>query len=161
MKCNTCGRQSHNEEANFCDYCGASFREQAHADINASMKESIPGGPSMAKTMPFPIPGTINQVSEPVNIEKPVSFLNWLATYSLLFIPFFGWLAFIILLCIWAFDGKTPMSKKTWARATLILVGIAVVLLLGYLMFLFSSPMFQDMLNGTFDYSSYYNSLIK
>lgn len=161
MKCNTCGRQSQNEEANFCEYCGASFREQAHVAMNAAPREPMMGEPSVTRTMPFQMPGGMPKTSGPMNIEKPTSFINWLATYSLLFIPIFGWLAFIILLCIWAFDGRTPASKKTWARATLIVVGILIIIVIGYLIVLFSSTMFQDMLNGTFDYNSYYNNLLQ
>lgn len=161
MKCNTCGRLSQNEEANFCDYCGASFREQAHLQTKTTPQEPVFGGPAMTRTMPLQMPGAMGKVSEPVNIEKPVSFMNWLATYSLLFVPFFGWIAFIILLCIWAFDGRTPASKKTWARATLIVAGIVIILVIGYLIILFSSPMFQQMINGTFDYNNYYSNLLK
>ncbi|MDF2514117.1 MAG: hypothetical protein K0S04_3983 [Herbinix sp.] len=167
MKCNTCGRQLQNEEANFCEYCGASFREHTHTIINALPHEHNSGETadmnhrSIAMQMPE---GVIGQraVNETV-ADKPISFMNWLGTYALMFIPFVGVLVFIIMLFVWAFGGKVPESKKNWARVNLIVALVIFLLLFLYLITLVSSPMFQDMfqqmMNGTFDYNSYYNGL--
>ena len=142
MVCNTCGRSTVNDDANFCEYCGGSYREHVHTVINTAPQSQI--------------------AAERENKEKPISFLNWLGTYGLLLIPFVGWLIYLVMLFIWAFGNKTPESKKNWSRATLIYTAVsvilAIVILISYLMYFMNSPMYQDMLNGTFDYNSLYNS---
>jgi hypothetical protein len=169
MKCNTCGRQLQNEEANFCEYCGASFREHTHTIINAAPREQNLGETADMnhKSIAMQIPnGMIGQKSvDELGTDRPISFLNWLGTYALIFIPFVGVLVFIIMLFVWAFGGKVPESKKNWARVNLIVALVIFLLLFLYIVTLVSSPMFQDMfqqmMNGSFDYNSYYDGLYK
>jgi fatty acid desaturase len=91
--------------------------------------------------------------------NRPVSFLNYLASYGIFFIPFAGWLIFIVMLFIWAFSNNTPASKKNWARATLIFLGVLMAFMVFYLMYVISTPVFQDMMNGTFDYNNYIQNI--
>lgn len=107
MVCNTCGRVIKNEEANFCDYCGAPVHGRNGFDMNSS---TVPPA--------YEISGVDYK-------DKPISFLNWLATLLLINIPIVGW----ILLLIWAFGRNVEPSKKNWARAYLILVLIAFIIL--------------------------------
>jgi len=137
MICHTCGRVIKNEEANFCEYCGASFRGENAFDINSS---------------------PVAPVTETVIVnpkDKPVSFLNWFGSQLLMFVPYVG----LIMLFIWAFSNSTPPSKKNWARATLIFVGVLAVFMILYLMYIITSPIFQDMMSGAFDYNQYIQSL--
>jgi hypothetical protein len=159
MKCNTCGRQTLNEEANFCEYCGSSFRENNVAAINSDpgMKSYLYNEAQKPFTNPH-LQSTVNP-SDSAEAEKPVTFLNWLGTYGLLFIPFVGGLLFIVMLLIWSFGGNVPASKKSWARATLIFAAVMIIFFVVYVIVIMSTPMFQDMMNGTFDYNSFYNSL--
>ena len=53
---------------------------------------------------------------------RPVTTGNWMLTILLMCIP----LVNIILLCVWAFGSNTPVSKANWAKASLILMGIAI-----------------------------------
>lgn len=135
MVCNTCGRTTNNDDANFCEYCGSSFREPAHPALNLAPQSQM--------------------VVEREYKEKPVSFLNWLGTYGLMLIPIFGWLVYLVMLFVWAFGNNTPESKRNWARATLIYtvitVIVAIVLFISYYLYIVNTPMFQDMLN------QYYN----
>jgi len=149
MKCNVCGRQPQNEEANFCDYCGASFREQAHS-LSAAPTVPMLGRPVMEKTVPFQRPINIAQ-SEQKTEENVISFGNWFSIYILLLVPVVGWLAFIIMLFVWAFDNKTPASKKNWARVTLIFTGILIMVLLSYLIEFISSPEFQKLADNFYN----------
>ncbi len=168
MKCNVCGRQTMNEEANFCEYCGGSFREHMQQQPMNQMppynqgnlyhqENSYPAGP-----MPNMMPGA-NPQSNPnlVQPEKPTSFLDWLGTYGIMLIPCVGWLVFIVMLFIWGFGSKASTSKKNWARATLIFAGVLLVLVIAYLAMIMPLYMdiYQQMMNGTFDMNSYYNSL--
>ncbi|MHB8127466.1 MAG: hypothetical protein ACYDEX_00505 [Mobilitalea sp.] len=160
MKCNICGRQSQNEEANFCEYCGSSFREHVHTALNSTTREQIHGeaggySGSMAMQMTDRAAGQTGSGS--TETDKPISFLNWLATYGIIFIPFFGGIIFIVQLFVWAFSNNAPANKKNWARATLIFVGVSTViiifLLILWIMVTISSPIYQEMM-GTLNYDS-------
>lgn len=129
MICNNCGRQSIREDANFCEYCGNSFREQA------------PYNPILPKQEAAALPDK----------EKPVSFLNWLGSYALIFIPFVGGLVFIVMLFVWAFGGYVPTSKKNWARAMLIMVAVATVFVIIFLIVAFNNMNILDIFNGNFN----------
>jgi hypothetical protein len=167
MKCNTCGRGLLNEEANFCEYCGASFREHTHTIVENTLGEQRQS--EVAGLMQAPITAQLPNGVTGLNTaaatgkDRPISFVNWLGTYALLFIPFVGFLIFIIMLFVWSFDGKASESKKNWARVNLIITLIVIILIVVYMAAVFSSPMFQDMFqqmsNGTFDYNTYYDSL--
>ncbi len=131
MICNNCGRSPYNEEANFCEYCGSPLRE--HLQMAYHME---------------PQRQTIHQ-TEPG--EQPISFLNWLGSYGLLFIPVVSW----VMLFVWAFSNTTPKTKKNWARATLIFMGVIVIIT----MYLMGSSVYRDILNGNLDLSSYSQGL--
>jgi len=146
MRCNVCGRYTNNEEANFCEYCGSPYREhfQAYHDLQQNNGQNRYNYGE-------------NRGYQQEN--KPVSFLDFLASYGLFFIPFAGWLIFLVMLFIWSFSNNTPVSKKNWARATLIFVGIMMLFMVFYMMYVISSPIFQNMINGSFDYNKYIQSI--
>lgn len=161
MICNNCGRQIQNEAANFCEYCGFSFREQTQAarpegGQNFNSKPDMQQGPVPVSV--FGQPRTAMQ--QPGISEKPISFLSWLGTYALLLVPYVGWLIFIIMLFVWAFGNNTPVTKKNWARVTLIFVGIVTVFVILFII-IFYVPMLQQIMSGNFDYNSYYENLLQ
>jgi len=133
MICNTCGRNIQNEEANFCEYCGNSFRE--HVKVTEG------------------IVALQNKVNE--EQEKPVSFLNWLGSMSLIFIPYVGIFAYIIMMFIWAFGSKTPKSKKNWARVALIRGGVMFLLFIVIMVIMMNSMMKDP------NFMNYFNELQK
>jgi len=72
------------------------------------------------------------QVQQMDSAKTTVSIGNWIGTVILTAIPILG----LILLFVWAFSSTTIPSKKNWARATLILSAIAIVLsVIGSLIF--------------------------
>lgn len=155
MVCSTCGRNVQNEEANFCEYCGSPFKEHLKAAYQEAPKVQSDG-------MAGPIP-----IQDKAN-ELPISFLNWLGTYGILFatmfIPLIGWAIYLGVLFAWAFSSRTPVSKKNWARVTLIFTAVLVILVVIYMMILLNSGLFQQILNGSFDLKSYealYQNLYK
>lgn len=143
MTCHTCGRQIQNETANFCEYCGASFREQAQAAPINGMEQPLYSRPFPAG----PMPNMMSGIQQGEN--KPTSLLGWLGMYAILLVPF----ANIILLLIWAFSNTTPASRKNWARATLIVLVFLFILFVGYIVTVMSSPLFQQMMQ---EYGTYY-----
>jgi hypothetical protein len=167
MKCNTCGRQLQNDEANFCEYCGASFREHTHTIIPVAQREQTNGEVAEriqeSITMQIPSGYAGQKTTVTSGTDKPITFLNWLGTYALILIPFVGIIIFIVMLFVWSFDGKAPESKKNWARVNLIFALIIIIFIVVYMAAVVSSPMFQDMFqqmnSGTFDYNSFYNNI--
>ena len=162
MRCNVCGRPSQNEEANFCEYCGSSFREQRQNSNNTRPRNPgypYPNGPinSMGPIQGNGITGGYGRPAyEPA--EKPISFKSWLGSYGLLFIPFVGWLVFVIMLIVWSLSESIPESKKNWARATLlttvILTVIVAVIIILYIIAVMNTPLYQEI------YNSYYNEMM-
>lgn len=55
---------------------------------------------------------------------KPISIGNWILTLILIAIP----LVNLIMLIVWAASGSTHPSKKTFAQAYLIIIGIFICL---------------------------------
>jgi ribosomal protein L37E len=150
MVCNNCGRQVHNEEANFCEYCGNSFREHIQ---NSTYEQVNPYEQAQART-PFN-PLLPNQAA-PVRMSeggRPISFLNWLGSYGIFFIPVIGTLLFPIMLLVWSFSSNVSQTKKNWARATLIFVIILFInmaMIMGYLL---TDPAVREYINGNISYN--------
>ena len=70
-----------------------------------------------------------NQTREIVP-KGSLSTKQWLITYLILFVsnlvPFLS----IIILFYWAFSSETPICKKNWAKASLILIAILIGIVL-------------------------------
>jgi len=161
MECKVCGRHAENENANFCENCGNSFRKNYQNYQNASPQYNQwqsnannqgnntyasgntngygPSSPYSSQS------GTSNRE------EEPVSFKSWLLILALPFlllfipIPFVGPLAYIVLLFVWAFGKDTQPSKKNWARANLVISSILFIIII-----IFTIYVFTALVNGTF-----------
>ena len=55
---------------------------------------------------------------------NPISVGEWVITTIILAIPIVGF----IMLFVWGFGSNTQLSKANWAKATLIMIGISIVL---------------------------------
>jgi uncharacterized membrane protein YvbJ len=139
MICNTCGRQIKNEAANFCEYCGASFREQVQAASSQGLESPFYNRQTISEQSPY----TMSGIQQNIGREKPISFREWIGFYALLLVPILN----IVILTIWAFSYSTPENKKTWARATLIFIVIVYLILFSLfvesMIYTLNSPMFQ------------------
>ena len=65
--------------------------------------------------------------SNPVNDlpqYTPISVGEWVITIIIIAIPIVGF----IMLFVWGFGSNTQLSKANWAKATLIMIGISIVL---------------------------------
>lgn len=109
MRCEVCGREAMNPEANYCDYCGTSFRESG---FQAEIKREQAAAES--KT-----PATGGQVP-----------MVWfLGVMCLPFVPAIGAFAYLGVLFYWSFSNNINDSRKSFGRATLIFTGAMVLLL--------------------------------
>lgn len=136
MVCKVCGRNSASDNPNYCEYCGSSFREKV---------------PFRQDDFLF-----TNTQQDKVNTaanEKNISFGNWLGSMLLPFIPFVGIFVYIVMLFVWAFGNDTPPSKKNWARATLIITAVSIILLI----IMFTSAM-TELINSGMDINQYMQS---
>ena len=71
--------------------------------------------------------GNKNIQSNPVNDlpqYTPISVGEWVITIIIIAIPIVGF----IMLFVWGFGSNTQPSKANWAKATLIMIGISIVL---------------------------------
>lgn len=150
MVCNTCGRHTQNEEANFCEYCGSSFREDRMAADFASTHSHDAGQTVMQQA---------GQNANQEALEKPISFMQWLGTYAILFLPMFipviGWVIPLVMLFVWAFANNKSISKRNWSRATLIYVLVNIIIFVIYFIMMMNSPIFQGILKGALDLSKF------
>ena len=145
MECNICGRQTQNDNVNFCENCGNSFREN-YQGFNQKDNYYQQRNTNSYNQQDFQNKPT--QKNE--NRVAPVSFGNWLITLALPFIlifvpiPFVGPIAYIVLLAVWAFGNNTNPNKKNWAKANLL-----VTIVVGILFIIFSVSIFTSILDGS------------
>lgn len=145
MICKVCGRTISNEEANFCEYCGASFRElrmNGHqplmneaqvvqsADLYESKEPNWSGQSSMKQGFGQELHQQNQRMRDTVGLQKkhPMSFLQWLGIMLLPFVPLIGAISYVVLLFVWAFGKDTEESKKNWARARLVYVAFLLIM---------------------------------
>lgn len=166
MVCKICGRTIQNEEANFCEYCGASFRpgmdnrvlESEHSSHTNEQGQDVTmhhnlGQGSASQNGPWqttyeqnaygsnPMKDQVlgryftqnnnayGQENTAAVQEKPMSVRNWLAVMLLGFVPLIGPYAFLALLFFWSFNKSISPTRKNWARATLIVALILVIII--------------------------------
>lgn len=133
MICKVCGRNTENENANFCEYCGSSYRIGTNI-----VQENI----STTNTNQ-----DIHNISEE-ETEKPISTLHWVCCMLIFFVPFIGWIAYPVMLFIWAFSNGTSKTKRNWARASLIMILICIIMVIGVLTDLINSGLTLNDLMG-------------
>lgn len=159
MICNSCGRNNNNENANFCEYCGASYRDgNIHRTEPAQSYnyQGEQGNESNHVLTAAPV--------QAINInekEKPVSFANWLGTYAIMLIPCVGGLVFFVMLIVWSFGGNVPESKRNWSRATLVIMVIMIMIVLAFVIMtvmMMKDPMFQELYQQQMEQ---YNEILK
>ena len=124
-KCPICGRSNPLQEANFCYYCGASFREDG--------KGPVASGREMPRT---------DEEKELVN-GRPFGTVRWLLCFALLLIPVYGWLAFVVIMAIGTFSPNATKERKDIQRALFIFSLAAIVLMIIMVIIALRDPEYQ------------------
>ncbi|MBU4438845.1 MAG: zinc ribbon domain-containing protein [Acetobacterium sp.] len=75
-------------------------------------------------TTPDPVKTPTQRQAVVENTEVPMTLGDWMLTLLLLYLPIVN----IVMLIIWSVDSKTSTTKKHFAWATLIFMGIGIVL---------------------------------
>lgn len=148
MICKVCGRTIANEAANFCEYCGASFRPGMDNNIAEDITRNLSGenqegnqymsGYTQAnshqgqssqgmESRVNPSKGFIGGLFD--SSDRPMTLGNWLIIYLLPFIPMVGTVLFLVVLFSWGFGTNVSSTKKNWARATMIFVLVLIIML--------------------------------
>ena len=136
--CNNCGN-IFDDDANICPRCGTQFIAlQAPNPENTVPNEQQSEQPAENNVYSMPSQQQYQQsygqpqqqwqsYSQPYQppAEKPMGVGSWLGT--ILLTNLFGIIS-LILLFVWAFSNDTPIPKKNYCRAMLILWGIGTVL---------------------------------
>lgn len=98
--CKKCNK-SFGDELSFCDVCGSALTEESQGAAPQYRPQNVS------------------------NLE-PVSVGEWVGIMLLPLIPCVGGLVWLILMFVWAFDDNAKASKRTYARASLIIALIGV-----------------------------------
>lgn len=137
--CKVCGRKNPIEEANFCFYCGTSFREgdePENIEAKVSLKSENP-----AEGQP----------------ERPVtSKWKWLLFFGLLLFPPVGWIAFLVITLVNAFGQRSDARIREMAKGALLFLILFLALSVAAELYLQAHPelmteyekMYQELLNG-------------
>lgn len=110
MICKICGRHIENENANFCENCGESLRENKGFEYREPIN-------------PTPVAPT-----QPSSVESDeISFKTFLGVMLLQIIPGFGFIIYVVVLFTWAFGNKRSKTHKNFAMASLIMALLSLL----------------------------------
>ncbi|MBQ6106382.1 MAG: hypothetical protein IJL03_10640 [Lachnospiraceae bacterium] len=123
--CKVCGHKNPLEEANFCYYCGASFREDGSPE------------PETAKAAAVTVPSEETDVTQ---VKRPFSTMQWFGMFMLLLIPLYGWIAFLVIAAISAFGANATEERRSFAKAFLIFLVVAVIAMYLFYLYVQSNP---------------------
>lgn len=108
MICPVCGRTTENENANFCENCGTSFRVTNNQNTSFS-----------------PVDTVTTESVKPKQEEIP--FRTFLGVMLLPMVPMIGPLIYIVILLTWSFGKQYSGTQKNYARATLVVLLFSIL----------------------------------
>ena len=136
MYCDSCGNKLA-DGAEFCTNCGAKQESKGGTSPNTQRKVNIP--PPQGTERP--------SVSRETTYSNEKVQLMTVKDYILMMIVFAIPIVGIVFMFIWGFGSETPINKKNFARAFLIMAAIGVVLsiLLSVIMGALTASMMSNM----------------
>ena len=112
-------------------YAGDGYR--AYGDHGAENRTGANPYDTYANTdrqeTPQGIVGTLLGTAGGPEKEGSMSTLHWIVIMLLPYIPMIGTIAYLIVLLVWAFGKTATKTRKSWARATLIVLVIAFAMI--------------------------------
>ena len=125
MFCEKCGKELQ-EGAKFCEGCGAPT-QAAPAEVKAPVQEEVK--PAPVEKEAAPAPQVVNNFYQEEKRDA-VGVAGWIFRPLLALIPIAGPIVYLIMLFVWAGDKSKEKSFNNWAKAQLIVMAIAIVLLI-------------------------------
>ncbi len=126
-RCPNCGRENPIAEANFCYYCGTSFRE---TPVEVTSQNALHLEESTQQTV--------------TSTGKSFSTGRWLLCFVLLLIPVYGWFAFAIIMAISAFSPNSSKEQRAVSRAIFIFCIVFFVVMIASFFYLMQDPTYQE-----------------
>lgn len=142
--CGSCGAKAEAAEP-VTEAATAAANEEPGAEVpeeNPIAAEDVNGGPPPQEEYTAPsqeaepqqntwntYSGTVFQQPDAKNDEDeglPVSLGTWVCRHLIAFIPCVGWLIYIVMLFVWAFDKKYNSTSRNWAKAELIFSAVSI-----------------------------------
>lgn len=80
--------------------------------------------------------------------ENSMSFLHWIVILLLPYIPIIGTFAYFVLLLVWAFGRTASITRKNWARASLVMLVVAIIFLSYTLSGILAGGGLENMMNS-------------
>lgn len=164
MICRACGRIIANENANFCEYCGTAVDENRDGGVNKTVQfENYSAGQENnynnndryrqtdSTGQPQGAPGLIgvyNGTAGMAQAEGSMSFWHWILVVLLPYVPVIGSFAFMILLFVWGFGHTASTTRKNWARATLVMIAVALIMMSYMLSSLMGQEGISELMNS-------------
>ena len=177
MVCRTCGRVIVNENANFCEYCGTATNANREGGMeNSSYARGNAGNSSYRENQSYGVGadfsysgnsaygtnegytkgpagdpglvGILNGTAGTADAENSMSFSHWIVVMLLPLIPMIGIFAYLAVLLIWAFGRTATKTRKNWARATLLITLVSLMMLMYMFQSVLNSPGMMELMNS-------------
>lgn len=109
-----------------CKYCGTTLNDNA-TYCNRCGNPTNAGGQVQPGKFASPIQ---QNIYVPQQTKQPISVGGWIGRSLIPCIPLVGGLVYLIMLFVWSGDTAKEDSFRNWAKAQLIVMGVAVALAL-------------------------------
>ncbi|MCQ2505913.1 MAG: zinc ribbon domain-containing protein [Lachnospiraceae bacterium] len=143
MICRECGRNTENENANFCFYCGARLSNERFENVNIVDRMQS-------------VDYEYTKINEEKNVaannelpkSQPFSVLKYVGLMMLPFLfPPFSSIAFVVILFMYAFRKDDPYVRN-WAIAMLIVAALFIILAISMFDYIGIDGMLSTIQNG-------------
>lgn len=120
--------------------------ERAESSYGAGRYGGFGNGQASAGTPG--LAGILNGTAGTAEAENSMSFVHWIVVMALPYIPMIGTFAYLVLLLIWAFGRTASKTRKSWARATLVITVAAMLMMSYMLQSVLGSGGFAELMNS-------------
>lgn len=144
--CTHCGNQMENSVSN--NNTNQAYNQNYNQNYNQSYQQ-----PNYNQAQPYQQPVYVQQPAANTE-EEHMTVGGWIGVFCINLIPFVGTLIYIIMMFVWAFGSTPKKSLKTFAKAQLLMMAIALVLVI--ILFIIIFAVVSSSTHNAYSYYSYY-----